>query len=125
MSYEKPDYPRRQLTREEEQERDALYLKLGRAYYEGAYEDPLPQLLPIFDQLTELMKEPEPEMEVCPVCGAEVPEGAVFCEECGTAIRAKAPAAPELPPEPRRCPNCGNELREGARFCGKCGEKVC
>ena len=33
---------------------DELYYKLGKAYYEGAFEDPLPELLPLFDKITEL-----------------------------------------------------------------------
>ena len=26
------------------------YMELGQAYYEGGFEDPLPQLLPLFDK---------------------------------------------------------------------------
>ena len=33
---------------------DELYRKLGKAYYEGAFEDPLPQLLPLFDKITKI-----------------------------------------------------------------------
>ena len=28
------------------------YMELGQAYYEGGFEDPLPQLLPLFDKIT-------------------------------------------------------------------------
>ena len=38
---------------------DELYKELGKAYYEGAFEDPLPQLLPIFDEITSTKKEIE------------------------------------------------------------------
>ena len=122
MNQEKSLYPMRELNAEEQAERDELFRELGQAYYEGAYEDPLPQLLPIFDRLTELMKEPEPE-NVCPECGAPITDGAVFCEECGNRL---IPEEPKPPQEmaPRFCPECGNRLGPGARFCGKCGTRV-
>lgn len=33
-------------------ELDQAYMKLGKAYYEGGFEEPLPELLPLFDQIT-------------------------------------------------------------------------
>ena len=33
------------------------YLELGKAYYEGGFEDPLPELLPLFDRITRLRSE--------------------------------------------------------------------
>lgn len=32
------------------------YMELGQAYYEGGFEDPLPQLLPLFDKITRIKK---------------------------------------------------------------------
>ena len=107
-----------------------LYRELGKAYYEGAYEDPLPQLLPLFDQITQMLQEPEPEpqmeegMKRCPACGEMLPEDAMFCEYCGNRLTAPEPAYVEPEPQVRVCPGCGNILRENARFCGKCGTKV-
>ena len=125
MNYEKPLYPQRQLTREEEAERDALYLELGKAYYEGAFEDPLPQLLPLFDRLTELLKEPEPEQEhLCPSCGAQLEEDDLFCPECGYKLVADVPAPPQPVPQEVRGPRCGNLLGPNAKFCGACGERI-
>ena len=46
---------------------DELYKELGKAYYEGDFEDPLPQLLPIFDEITSTKKEIENNMKyICP-----------------------------------------------------------
>lgn len=86
----------------ENAELDQLFLELGKAYYEGGFEDPLPQLLPLFDRITQLKKpekaarsggfplELSPEkgapkdLLVCPECGAELPDKARFCGVCGT-----------------------------------------
>ena len=44
-------------------------------------------------------------MALCPKCGAELPEGAQFCRECGEAIAQSeafnAPAAPNAAPAPQ------------------------
>jgi class 3 adenylate cyclase/predicted ATPase len=44
----------------------------------------------------------------CASCGFENPEGAKFCEECGT-------------PFMRICPSCGQQARPTAKFCPECG----
>lgn len=51
------------FNREEEIGRllDQAYTELGKAYYEGGFEDPLPQLLPLFDRITNLKNELEKE----------------------------------------------------------------
>ena len=60
------------FNREEEIGRllDQAYTELGKAYYEGGFEDPLPQLLPLFDRITnlknELEKESVPQPEPAP-----------------------------------------------------------
>jgi membrane protease subunit (stomatin/prohibitin family) len=48
----------------------------------------------------------------CMKCGAAMPSGAKFCNECGA---SQAPA---------KCSNCQNELKPGAKFCEECGTKV-
>lgn len=48
----------------------------------------------------------------CVKCGAQLREGAKFCNECG----AKQ--------EKLQCSNCGAELAPGAKFCSDCGTKV-
>lgn len=95
---------------------DELYRELGKAYYEGAFEDPLPQLLPLFDQITdhlnqknvvesnqepvmeevEKIEEPKPieknnDTELkCPVCGAAITDKQAFCISCGTNLKELA-----------------------------------
>ena len=56
------------------------YMELGKAYYEGRYEDPLPELLPLFDRITRLKMKP---LFYCPNCGQKVEEGEAYCSHCG------------------------------------------
>ena len=46
---------------------------------------------------------------ICKVCGKEIPDGSVFCQECGSRI-----AAPY-------CINCGQPITPDVKFCPKCG----
>ena len=66
----------------------------------------------------------------CPNCGAQVPAGAAFCDNCGTplagvAARPGAGAPPAAFGGPAagagRCPNCGESVMPGEAFCGNCG----
>ena len=74
---------------ENEARLEQLYKELGQAYYEGGFEDPLPQLLAYFDQITQLRNEMHQNMisdgkpTVCPRCGGQLEEDAVFCGNCG------------------------------------------
>ena len=78
---------------------------------------------------------------LCPGCGAQIPEGAKFCMECGTKIEQLAPNEMICPscgkktmkgkfcmecgaPLVNHCPNCGAELQQGAKFCLECGTKL-
>lgn len=71
----------------EQSEIDQLYHDLGKAYYEGGFEDPLPQLLPLFDKITVLKNRNMQEVKCCRQCGTLLKEGAVFCGECGLKVR--------------------------------------
>lgn len=114
-------------TVEDDRELQELFYQLGKAYFEGGYEDPLPQLLPLFDQISEILHQHEKHEKqgaVCMSCGAELEEGARFCDACGApAVMQKED--PPVPSDPMRniCPECGKILRPGAKFCGTCGRK--
>ncbi len=77
----------------------------------------------------------------CPSCGAEVPENAKFCLECGAKIEilseneticpscgaktAKGKFCSECGSQlVKNCPKCGVEVPNGAKFCLECGEKL-
>jgi ribosomal protein L40E len=54
----------------------------------------------------------EVAMTPCVKCGAQLREGAKFCNDCGSKQ------------EKIQCANCQNELIAGAKFCNECGTKV-
>ncbi len=63
-----------------------------------------------------LVDGPGPSVLRCTACGRALPEGAAFCQHCGTAVP---------PPRPRiTCGNCGASLPADARFCAECGREV-
>ena len=47
----------------------------------------------------------------CPTCKVLVPDGAIFCAECGS-------------PLPRPCPGCGHPSPPGAKFCPECAASI-
>lgn len=80
------------FNREEEITRllDQTYTELGKAYYDGGFEDPLPQLLPLFDRITNLKKELEHEKR----------EHAAAGENAQGQPAPGAASQPEIPPMP-------------------------
>ena len=56
-------------------------------------------------------------MSKCPNCGADVREGAKFCESCGAKMEVESPRK-------SFCPQCGAEMPAGAAFCSACGYRV-
>jgi ribosomal protein L40E len=47
----------------------------------------------------------------CPKCQFENPEGAKFCNECGSKLQLA-------------CPECGKVNPTGSKFCNECGERL-
>ncbi len=110
------------LSAEDKQILDELYRMLGEQYYKGAFEDPLPQLLPIFDKITGLFKKYEESNKKCRVCGADLEDDARFCELCGAPVKEEKNVKESSLES--FCRNCGNSLRPEAKFCGVCGTPV-
>ena len=67
-------------------------------------------------------------MAICPNCGNQAGEGAVFCDQCGTRLPAPEPAVPEPAPAPAGgsviCPACGAGNVPGEAFCDFCGSPL-
>ena len=69
---------------------EELYRDLGKAYYEGGFENPLPQLLPIFDQITSTKTALEEDSKnTCPNCHSPITEDMMFCGSCGYKLKQK------------------------------------
>lgn len=62
-------------------------------------------------------------MIVCPKCGNQANDDAIFCDQCGTRLVLEAAAAPVLAPAPAgiTCPKCGASSVPGEAFCENCG----
>ena len=85
---------------------DELYRKLGKAYYEGAFEDPLPQLLPLFDKITKIKglsagrgqqkRDDVPAQRYCPSCGKLIDGQDRFCGGCGYDLNDVGVKSPRL-----------------------------
>lgn len=69
---------------------EQAYMELGKAYYEGAFEDPLPQLLPLFEKINMIKNNMSGKKQTenkCPHCGKPIVAGDMFCGNCGEKIR--------------------------------------
>lgn len=51
------------------------------------------------------------ETMACPKCGAQLPVGSKFCNQCGEKLG-------------NVCPSCGAEVVQGSMFCSNCGQKL-
>ncbi len=67
-------------------------------------------------------------MAICPNCGNQTSEGAVFCDQCGTRLAQPEVPAPEVAPAPAGgsviCPACGAGNVPGEAFCDYCGSPL-
>lgn len=131
------------FNREEEMARllEQAYSELGKAYYEGGFEDPLPQLLPLFERITNLKNElenlkaaaaapvaepaPQPEIQPEPVAEpAPQPEIQPAPRWEPAPMPDRQQAQPLRPGEYKFCIYCGSPLEPGDIFCSNCGRRL-
>lgn len=65
----------------------------------------------------------------CPSCGAQLPDDASFCIECGADLRRQAStgatvALPRIAEGTAICPACGAANPSYALFCVRCGQRM-
>ena len=107
-----------------------LLTELGRAYYEdhagGQQTEYEAQIAAIREAFVEVDRYQRQVDEIaarkrCPACGAQLPEGSLFCNMCGLRL-LEAPGGTEQPkPEQKVCPKCGTALGSDDLFCVSCG----
>lgn len=106
----------------------ALFAELGRAYYESHAEDRQTeyeaQLAAIRDAYAEITQCETQAGEVaagkrCPSCGAQLAEGSLFCNICGTKLQDLPRNAEKE--EQNTCPRCHAVIAPDDVFCTSCG----
>jgi hypothetical protein len=102
-----------------QQKLDDLYWELGKAYYEGGFEEPLPQLLPLFDQITRLLRGGDNLFT-----RGESLQGESLQDNEMDYLQERIEAQANEIAQPGFCPECGHRLRPGALFCSGCGQPL-
>jgi len=77
-------------------------------------EDEFLHTIPVTETPVEEVFRTAPKVMICPHCGSENSEGAVFCKNCGE----------KLEKEKTQCPECGETLDGDEVFCPHCGTKL-
>lgn len=120
------------LIGDKEKEISNLFVELGHSYYERKKNDESPeetvkQITAFYEEI-EAYKKQIVELKGfgnCPQCGAEVTNGAVFCNSCGAKLNdEKAKAEEAKAEEEKTCPQCGMKVGESDLFCNSCGNKL-
>ena len=103
---------------------ERAYMELGKAFYEGRYEDPTPELLPYFDRITRLIGQTshDPiqtkiEDEIDAYFEAQRPKKLEDLSKIADPIVPSMPVA-------QFCPECGTKHDPEDLFCGNCGFRL-
>ncbi len=101
---------------------------IGESYYKRHRDDPMneePERINNINKLyAEIARYEDRIKELrgigkCPNCGADVPNGAAFCNACGA--RQQPPRPVQTTVSGIECPNCHSMIAEGNKFCTNCG----
>lgn len=113
------------------QQLNELFAKLGEAFYDSHADDRQTpyeaQMTVIRDALADIARCEKQAEEIanrrrCPACGAELVEGSMFCNFCGTKLMQPQPAAESAAPQGQKiCPKCNTLLQPDDIFCTTCG----
>lgn len=112
-----------------------VYSEIGRKFYEDnkdkvnmPYQEQCQQIKDAFAEIETLKTTIQTlkGIQVCPKCGAEVKDEAVFCSMCGEKINVdpEVVVEEEKEEEINFCASCGAKLEKDAIFCTKCGSKA-
>ena len=118
---------------QEEENKQAVYLEIGKQYYLRHSADCETDFKPLVDELVAssgriaeinrrilALKGP-----TCPECGASVSEDSIFCSGCGARLKEEPVVEePAVSPDVVICSNCGSEMKKNMRFCTACGTPI-
>lgn len=113
---------------DEQKKITAAYEKIGKLYVERHSDCPEPEFVEYFDAIKaseDVIAECQQKLKdlkgvtICPACGKEVDNDAMFCPNCGNRMHTEKPKVQEP-----TCPNCGAVLTPGSKFCTSCGVAV-
>lgn len=107
---------------------EPLYTAIGRNYYEkpDGFEKEIAEAVEQLDSMKKQIHENYLEtlalrgIRLCPNCGSEVEEGAIFCGECGTRMEP----VEEADENSIICGRCGAKNDKHKKFCIICGQKL-
>ena len=115
---------------EEEKKTASTFEQLGRKYVEvkgDSVEDIFKEYIDAIKISEEKISEYQKKIvdikgiSKCPSCGAEVPNGSLFCAVCGAKIQVSAEQSES---NSKFCDACGAAISEGSKFCTSCGKAV-
>lgn len=118
------------LISDEEKKITGIYEQIGKHYVEVYGDSPENSFVEYMDALkasNNLIKEYQEKLKDlrgvsnCPTCGAEVPNGSLFCSSCGTKMMTSVNNASS---EEVHCTVCGAVIPSGSKFCTSCGKSV-
>lgn len=121
------------LVTEEEKKIANVYEQIGKHYVEihgEEKEDTFVEYLEILKASKDKILEYQQKLKElrgvskCPTCGAEVPNGSLFCASCGTKMVAAPTGALDISKEEKHCSGCGAVIPTGSKFCTSCGKPV-
>ena len=120
--------------REEENQQNILYQKIGELYYHDCKDAAQGDFLVWCQQITESKNrvaewksrlQTIKGVSICPNCHSEVPVNSVFCNNCGAKMpQATVQTEDQTVKSGKICKNCGMPIPEGHVFCTNCGTKV-
>ena len=135
------------LISDEEKKIAAIYGQIGKLYAEihgAAPEESFAEYINLLEDSKNKVEEYQNKITElrgvtkCPLCGADVANGTLFCVSCGTPVATPAtpvtpvaaPVTPVAAPvnnvavEASFCAECGAAIPVGCRFCTSCGTPV-
>lgn len=107
-----------------------LYGKIGYAVYCTYCNAPLPEVVELIQQVTDLHQTIEAcktqiktinTADNCPKCGTKISKGMAFCSGCGHKLIVEEESVAE---QTSFCSNCGAQIPTDSMFCTSCGQKI-